>query len=135
MEAGGHEAVVVDAPVAHHLEVLGATFAGRVGIAERIAHRGALDRHLPDSVYPGRRLDAGRLQDGRRQVDDVVELGTQPSGVGDPAGPRDGQAVAGAAEVGGDLLHPLERCVQGPRPTDVVVALAAYRSEVVDVLE
>ena len=68
-------------------------------------------------------------------LDDVVELGTQPTGVGDPAGPRDGQAVAGAAEVGSHLLHPLEGSVQGPRPAHVVVALAADRSEVVDVLE
>ena len=135
VEAGGHEAVVVDAPVAHHLEVLGSTGAGRLRIAERVAHRRALDRHLPDAVHRRRCLDAGRLQDGRCQVDDVVELGAQAAAVGDPPRPGDGQAVAGAAEVGGDLLHPLEGCVQGPCPADVVVAFAPGGSEVVDVLE
>ena len=134
VETGSHEPVVIDTAVAHHLEVLGAP-AVNPGIGERGQHRLALDGHLLDAVHHGRGLDARRGEDGGRQVDDVVKLVPEPTGVGDVSGPRNGQAVAGPPEVRRHLLHPLERCVQGPRPPDVVVALTSDRAEVVDVLE
>ena len=49
-------------------------------------------------------------------VDDVRELAAQAAPVLDPRRPGDDHRVAGAAEVRGDLLAPLERRVAGPGP-------------------
>ena len=47
---------------------------------------------------------------------DVQELRAQTSFVLDARGPGDNHRVAGAAEVAGDLLGPLEGRVHGMRP-------------------
>ena len=44
-----------------------------------------------------------------------------PPGVGDQPGVADGHALPGSAQVGGDLLAPLERAVPGPGPGRRVV--------------
>ena len=62
------------------------------------------------------RLDAGGFEDRRHDVDDVVELGADAADVLDVAGPRDGHALPGAAEMRRHLLGPLERRVERPRP-------------------
>ena len=129
-----HEPFVVDAAVAHHLEVLG-TSALHPGISERRQHRLALDGHLVNPVHRGRWLDTRRVENGGGQIDDVVELIPNCAGVGDATGPRHGQPIACAAEMRCHLLHPLERRIQCPRPTDVVVAFTVLGPEVVDVFE
>ena len=65
----------------------------------------------------------------------MVELRAQSAPIGDALRPRHRHRVAGAAEVRGDLLHPLERRVERPRPADVEVVLALCRPEVVEVFE
>jgi hypothetical protein len=65
--------------------------------------------------------DAGGLQDRGGGVDDVMELGAQSRL--HVAGPAQQREVAGAAEVRGDLLHPLKRRGPGVCPTDGVVVL------------
>ena len=56
------------------------------------------------------------LEDGRDDVDDVMELAADAAHVVDVAGPGHGHALSRPAEVRRHLLHPLERRVHRPRP-------------------
>jgi len=60
--------------------------------------------------------DAGRFEDGRHDVDDMVELAAHAARIVDVARPRDGHALGGPAEMRRHLLHPLERRVERPGP-------------------
>ena len=74
----------------------------------------------------------GRLEDGRRDVDDVVELVADLALGLDPVRPADDRAVAGAAPVRGDLLGPLVGRVHRVGPADRVVVVGLGRPELVD---
>ena len=80
----------------------------------------------------GGRGQSGRLQDGRRDVDDVVELVAGLALVRQAVGPVHDRAVAGAAPVRGHLLGPLVRRAQRVRPADRVVVVGLRGAEVVD---
>lgn len=71
--------------MAAHLEVLLGT-TGRVGVAERGHEARAVDRELVDAAVGRRRLDAGQLEDGRGDVDGVLELRAHGAGVAMPLG-------------------------------------------------
>ena len=88
---------------------------------------------MPSTIFG--RADAGRLQDGRHDVDDVVELVADAALVGDHLRPRDRHALAHAAEVRGDLLGPREGRVEGPCPGHRHVGVGLVRApDVVEVL-
>ena len=91
---------------------------GRVGVrlVPRVRHAHAFDGLLLDAVDRIGRRDAGRFEDGRHDVDDVVELAADAAHVVDVAGPGHGHALGRPAEVRRHLLHPLERRVHRPRP-------------------
>ena len=72
--------------------------------------------------------DAGRFEDGRDDVDDVVELAADAAHVIDVAGPGHGHALSRPAEVRRHLLHPLERRVHRPRPAGRKVRERPFRS-------
>ena len=74
---------------------------------------------MPSTVV-GRR-DAGDVEDGRRDVDDVGELRAEPATRGNAVGPMDDHRIARPAEVRADLLAPLEGGVAGPGPSRPVV--------------
>ena len=112
--------VVVDPPVSEHLEVLGTPFVLCVGIVEGVPHRRTLDRLLPDPSDVLGLRDPGRVEHGGQDIDDVVELVPDLPERPDPCGPVHDEAVAGAAEVRGDLLGPLVRRVHRKRPADRV---------------
>src|SRR5208283_2796105 len=109
---------MVDAAIGEHLEVLRRPLRGRVGIrfVEGVRHADAFDRILFDTVDGVRRLYPRGFKDRRYNVDHVMELMMDAAWVVDVAGPRDNHSLTGAAEVRGDLLHPLERSVKGPGP-------------------
>jgi hypothetical protein len=114
----GDPALVIDGVVAHHLEVL-RLVPGRglgVGLVEGVSEAHAFDRRLLDAVHRLRGGDAADFEDGRHHVDDVMELVADATDVLDVAGPRHAHALAGAAEVRGDLLGPAERRVERPGP-------------------
>ena len=69
---------------------------------------------MPSTII--RCLDAGGFENRRHDVDDVVELRANAARILDVAGPGDDHTLPGAAEEGGHLLGPLERCVEGPGP-------------------
>ena len=60
--------------------------------------------------------DAGRFENGRHDVDHVVELAADAAHVIDVTGPGHGHALGRSAEVRRHLLHPLERRVHRPCP-------------------
>ncbi len=72
----GHRApaLVVDAPVAEHLEVLGLVPLGGLGVGEAVDHAGALVGALQHAVDHSRLGKARRLEHGGRNVDHVAEL-------------------------------------------------------------
>ena len=109
---------MVDGPIAQHLEVLRGVRGGGVGVrlVERIGHAHAFYGLLGNPVHHRRCRDAGHVEDRGHDVDEMVELATNAASVCDPVRPGDHHALPGAAEVGGDLLHPFERCVERPRP-------------------
>src|SRR5262249_14548620 len=125
----GDPAVVIDRVVAHHLEVLRLVRRGGLGAlgVEGVHHADTLDRLLRDAIDDLRRLDAGRFQDRRYDVDDVVELVADAALVLDSGRPLDRHPLPHAAEVRRDLLGPGERRVErpGPRHGHVRVGLIA----------
>ena len=127
-------ALVVDAAVAEHLEVLRLAALRRVGVVERVGHRDAVQRHLLDAVDEGRLRQPGGVEHGRGDVDHVVELGADLALGLDASRPVDDRAVARAAPVRGDLLRPLVGRVHRVRPADRVVVVRLRRAEVVDAL-
>ena len=95
----GDPAVVVDALVAEHLEVLRRMLRRSVGVIERVHQARALDGLLSRAVNVRRRGNADRFEQCRRDVDHRAELRTETALVFDSSGPRDDHPVARAAEV------------------------------------
>src|SRR5262250_3150263 len=106
----GIPAVVVDAPVSDHLEVLRVMCGRRVGVrfVEGVDHTDAFDWFLFDAVDVLWRTDTHRFQNRRHDVNHMVKLRADPAGIADVTRPRDRQALSRAAEVGGDLFGPPE---------------------------
>ncbi len=127
---GRDPAVVIDGAIAEHLEVLRGVAGGRVGVrlVPCVHHARALDGALFDAVDRLGRRDAGRFEEGRHDVDDVVELAADATRIIDVAGPRHGHALSRSAEVRRHLLHPLERRVHRPRPFCRKVRERTFRS-------
>src|SRR3982074_3315908 len=90
-----------------------------------------LDGLLRHAVEHRRHLHSGRFEDGRRDVDDMVELRADATLILDARGPGDDHAVAGTAEVRGNLLGPLERGVHRVRPTDGVMIERGWATELI----
>ena len=124
-------ALVVDAAVAEHLEVLCLMLLGRLGIVERVRHADAFDRMLLDSVDEGRLGQAGHFKDGWRNVDHVMELGADFALPLDSLGPVHDRSVARAAPMRGDLLGPLVRSIHGVRPAHGIVVVRFRPAELV----
>ena len=78
-------ALVVDAAVAEHLEVLGLAAIGLVFAVERVRHAHALDRMLIDAVDGGRVRKPCGLEHGRGDVDHMVEVRAELASGGEPS--------------------------------------------------
>ena len=130
----GHRrpALVIDAAVAEHLEVLRLVPLGRLGVVERVEHADAFDRRLLDAVDDRRMRQPGGFEDRRRDVDHVMELAADLALRLDAVRPVHDRAVARAAPVRRDLLGPLVGRVHRVRPADRVVVVGVRPAEVVD---
>ena len=117
VDGPGEPAVVIDAPVAEHLEVLDLVTAWGLGVVPGIGHTHALDGTLGGAVDDSRLRHSNSLEDGRHDVDNVVPLIAHLALGLDPLGPVDGHGVTGAAIVGGHLLGPGEGRIEADRPT------------------
>ncbi len=125
-------ALVVDAAVDEHFEVLGlAAFLGGA-VVEGVPHADAVQRLLGDAVDLSRFGDARHVEHRCGDVDDVVEVGAHLAFGGDAGGPVHDRAVAGATPVRCDLFGPLIGGVHRMRPPDGVVIERLGCSEVVD---
>ena len=127
-------ALVVDAAVAEHLEVLRRVAVGRRRRRRsEYAHRDAVERHLLDAVDAERRRQR-RPPRARSAATSITWWNCErisPFALM-PARPVDDRAVARPAPVRGDLLRPLVRRVHRVRPADRVVVVGVRRAEVVD---
>src|SRR5262249_53339193 len=130
-----HPAVVVDAAVDEHLEVLRPPRLRSVLVRERLEEARAFDRLLFDAVEHRRRGDADRLLARGHDVDDTRDVRAPPAFVFDLRGPGDDHGVRGAAEVAGYLLGPLERRAHRVRPGAGEVVVPLRPADLVDVLE
>ena len=92
-------AVVIDGAVAKHLEVLGDPLALCIGMFPGVVHRHAFDGALVDTVDFDRLGDTRSLQNGRRNVDHVMELISQSTMIFDLVRPAHDESVAGPTEV------------------------------------
>ena len=127
-------ALVVNAAIAHDLEVLHVMLLGGLGVVERVEHADPLDRVLLNAVHRNRLRQTGRLEDRRGHVNHVGKLRANLAPGFDALGPVDDGAVARAAPVGGDLLGPLVGGVHGVRPAHGVVVVGFRPAEFVDPL-
>ena len=123
MARDGRPALVVDAAIAEHLEVLCLARLGSVGVVERVGHADAVQRHLLDAVHERRLGEAGYVEDGRRDVDDVMELAADLAARLEPVRVVHDDAVASPPEVRRHLLGPLIRRVHRMRPADGIVVV------------
>ncbi len=128
-------AFMVDGTVAGDLEVLRRMPLLRLAVVEAVDEARALDRDLLDAVDDLRLRQARGLQDRRRDVDHVAELRTDLVLRLDALGPGDDHAVARAAEIRRDLLHPAERRVERHRPARRHVRVGLGAAPLVDQLD
>ena len=124
--------LVIDAAIAEHLEVLRLVPFRRPGVVERIEHADAFERRLLHAVDHGRMRQAGGLEDGRRDVDDMMELAADLALRLDAFRPVHDRAVARAAPVRRDLLGPLVGRVHRVRPADGIVVVGVRPAEDID---
>ena len=125
-------ALVVDAAIAEHLEVLGRVPIGGAGVVERVGHRHAFERPLLHAVDAQWCRKARSLEYRRSDVDHVVELRADLATCVEAGGPVHDRAIPGTAPMGGDLLRPLVGRVHRVSPPDCVVVERIGRAEVVD---
>ena len=134
----GDPAIVIEGVVAHHLEILGVVRGWRVGVGfiPGIRHAHPFNRPLRDAVDHFGGGNAGGLEDGRHDVNDVVELVADAAQVRNVAWPRNRHSLPSAAEVRRNLLGPSEWRVERPGPAHGHVVVSPVRSpDVVEVLE
>ena len=128
----GSPALVVDAAVAEHLEVLGRPALGCTGVVERVRHADTVDRRLLDAVDDGRLRKRGppRARSVRCRSRGGTASGSRPAPRSHGASAR--SCRCGPAPVGRDLLRPLVRRVHSMCPADRVVVVRRRGAELVD---
>ena len=132
MFRAGRPALVIDAAVANHLEVLRFAELGRLRVVEGRDQALAVQRHLLRAVHERRLGNPCRVEHGRRHVDHMAELGADLSPPFEAVRPMHDRALACATPMRGDLLHPLVGRVQRVRPADGEVVEGIRRAELVD---
>src|SRR6185437_1381605 len=116
MAATGNPSLIVNGSIAKHFEILDGACAVRVRLIKAVGHADALDWPLGNTVHDCRLSDTNHFEDCGQHVNHVMELEACGTGIGNASRPTDDQCVSGCAEVGRNLLDPLERCIAGPRP-------------------
>src|SRR5438128_2157867 len=132
MTSTRHPAVVIDAAISKHFEILSRVRLSGLRIVERINHRGPIKRPLRCSVHALGERQAGGLQYSRRNVRDMSELGADFSLGFNSRWPMYNYTVRGSAVMRRDLLGPLERSVAGPRPANRIMRERARVAPIVE---
>src|SRR5436190_9054673 len=116
-----HPAIVIDAAITKHFEVLSGVCLLGLGIVERIDHRCSVERLLCRSVDALGKRQADCLQYSRRNISDMSELGADFSLGFNARRPVDHDSVSSATIMRSDLLGPLEWRIASPCPSDSVM--------------
>ena len=90
-------------------------------VVEGIRHRHALDGLLSHAIHHVRLGQPRSFQNGRDNVNDVMELFTNPAFRLDPIGPAQCHPISYPSPVGSNLLGPLIRSVHGMGPSYRIV--------------
>src|SRR5512132_1034365 len=109
MACAGHPAIVIDAAITKHLEILSGVCLLGLRIIEGMNHRGSIKRPLHCPVHALGERQAGGLQYSRRNIRDMSKLGADFSLGFNPRRPMYNYAVRSSAVVRCDLFGPLER--------------------------
>src|SRR5437016_12448766 len=121
MTCTGNPAIMIDAAITKHLEILSGVRLLGLRIVEGINHRGPVKRPLRCSVHALGERQAGSLQYSRGNIRDMSELGADFSLGFNPRWPMHDYTVRGSAVMRRDLLGPLERSVASPRPANRIM--------------
>src|SRR5213080_225293 len=131
MTSAGDPAVVIDAAITKHFEILSGVRLPGLRIVEGISHRGPIKSPLRCPVHALGERQAGGLQYSRGNIRDMSELGADFSPGFNPCWPMYNYTVRSSAVVRCDLLGPLERSVAGPRPTNRIMRESARVAPIV----
>src|SRR5882724_2141720 len=131
MTSTGDPAIVIDAAITKHLEILSGVRLLSLRIVEGINHRGPVKRPLRCSVHALGERQAGSLQYSRGNIRDMSELGADFSLGFNPRRPMYNYTVRSSAVVRCDLFGPLERSVAGPRPANRIMREGARVAPIV----
>src|SRR5882724_7992689 len=121
MASTGDPAIVIDAAITKHLEILSGVRLLGLRIVEGINHRGPIKRPLRCPVHALGERQAGGFQYSRGNIRDMSELGADFSPGFNPCWPMYNYTVRGSAVMRRDLLGPLERSVASPRPANCIM--------------
>src|SRR6266699_4500550 len=121
MAGTGDPAIVIDAAITKHFEILSGLCLLGLRIVEGINHRGPIKRSLRCPVHALGERQAGSFQYSRGNIRDMSELGADFSLGFDPRWPMYNYTIRSSAVVRCDLFGPLERSVAGPRPTNRIM--------------
>src|SRR6266536_3232075 len=131
MTSTGDPAIVIDAAITKHFEILSGVRLLSLGIVEGINHRGPIKRPLRCPVHALGERQAGGLQYSRGNIRDMSELGADFSLGFNPRWPMYNYTVRSSAVVRCDLLGPLERSVARPRPANRIMREGARVAPIV----
>src|SRR5437868_2199615 len=121
MASTGDPAIVIDAAITKHFEILSGVRLLGLGIVEGINHRGPIKRPLRCPVHTLGERQAGSLQYSRGNIRDMSKLGADFSLGFDPRWPMYNYSVCSSAVVRSDLFGPLEGSVASPRPANCIM--------------
>ena len=127
--------IVIERPVSEHLEVLSLSLLLSVRVIEAVDHADAFDWLLLHAVHFGGLWNVSGLEDGRRDIDRMVELGANPTAVLDARRPGNHDRVACPTKMRCNLFAPLERRVHCPSPANRKVVVGGGASDVVNVFK
>src|SRR6266487_7185631 len=121
MARASHPAIVIDAAISKHLEVLSSMRLLGIGIAKGINHRCSVERPLHGSIHTFRKRQTGRFQNRGSNVSNVSELRADFSLSFNARWPLDHDTIRGSAIVRRNLLRPLKWRVASPGPANCVM--------------
>src|SRR5436309_8666242 len=131
MTSTGDPAIVIDAAITKHLEILSGVRLLGLRIVEGINHRGPIKRPLRCPIHALGERQARGLQYSRGNIRDMSELGADLSPGFNPRWPMYNYTVRSSAVVRCDLFGPLERSVAGPRPANRIMRKSARVAPIV----
>src|SRR5882762_4481678 len=114
-------AIVIDATVCKHLEVLSGMRLLRLRVVEGIDHRCSIKTSLRGPVHALWKRQARRFKNSGRNIRHVSELGTKLSLGLDSCRPLNHDTVGRSAIMRCDLLCPLKWRIARPSPADGIM--------------